>query len=516
VVFRSFFLLIAVFNTFAGVKVCDGGEFRVLPYLQNPQPTSMTVRWFSNSDSPAALTVRINGEDKVYPSVGEQSQSLIYNPFKEEPGGPHPGVPWRHTVRIDGLLPGTTYNYAVRQAMDVHEAQFSTSPDSNTPVRLIVYSDSETEPESSTVAPVAWTPSTGSNRPPGLETYPVNQTVGYQQNCRMIADRNPGLLMIVGDIVECGGEQRDWDEFWRHNAGEWNSLATRVPIIPAIGNHENYAGPGGAYTTPAANFSTDKYLTYFETPDNEASNPKHRGRYYRLDYGPVTIICLDSSDGKPHQTAADTNFNLDGSNAPDFSPGSEQYRWMEEQLKDCQLKARFTIVQFHHTMFGSGPHSVPFGHPNFSGQAGIPMRVLLPSFLKYGVDVVFSGHDEMLERSQVDGSEQLPDGTSRTHSIHLYDVGMGGDGLRGPSEGFDNPYRKFLCHHDVPEKWDGHKLVSGGKHYGHLEVNVKPIAEGQWQMVIEPVHAFPLMDETGMVTNWERRIYPDTVILNSK
>ncbi len=233
----------------------------------------------------------------------------------------------------------------------------------------------------------------------------------------MIASRKPNLMLVVGDLVECGGEQRDWDEFWKHNAGEYNTLAGSIPIIAALGNHENYAGPGGAYTTPAANFSTDKFLTYFAVPDNGAANPKHRGRYYRLDYGPVSIITLDSSDGLPHMTAADTNHNLDGTNAPDFNPGSEQHRWMIEQLRDCQKKSRFTIVQFHHTMFGSGPHSVPFGHPNFSGQAGIAMRVLLPDFLKYGVDVVFSGHDEMLERSEASGDEIFP--TVQSDLIHF-------------------------------------------------------------------------------------------------
>src|SRR4029078_9460909 len=101
---------------------------------------------------------------------------------------------------------------------------------------------------------------------------------------------------------------------------------------------------------------------------------------------------------------------LSGSNAPDFNPGSEQHKWFEAQLADAQKKSRFTFVQFHHTMYGSGPHSIPFGQPNFSGQSGIAMRGILPLLLRYGVDAVISGHDEMMERSLVTGTETLADG----------------------------------------------------------------------------------------------------------
>jgi hypothetical protein len=499
-------------------------DFRVYPYLQNPSASSMTIRWFSDSATDGKLEVFSGdpaaGLDKV-PIVSvktspEATEALAYNPFMEEPGGPHPGLPWMHSVQIDGLKPSTEYEYSVTQGSETHTASFRTSPGADEAIRLIVYSDSETEPESSTSPPVAWPVSTGSNRPEGIVNYLVDQTLGYRENCRVIAERRPNLLLIVGDLAECGGEQRDWDEFWKHNAGEFGSLASRIPILPAIGNHENFAGPGGGYSAEGANFGTDKYLTYFSVPDNGAKNPKHKGRYYRVDYGPITLITLDSSDGMPHKTAADTNHNLEGSHAPDFNPGSEQYEWLETQLADAQKKARFTFVQFHHTMFGSGPHSVPFGKEGFSGQSGIPMRVLLPLLMKYGVDLVFSGHDEMLERSLVPGEELGPDGIARPHSIHFYDVGVGGDGLRGPSAGFDNPYRQFLCHDDAPELWENGKLVSGGKHYGHLEINVTPDASGEWTLDVSPVYVFPVIEADGKIMGWERRVYADTVKISAK
>jgi len=136
--------------------------------------------------------------------------------------------------------------------------------------------------------------------------------------------------------------------------------------------------------------------------------------------------------------------------------------------------------------------------------------------MKYGVDAVFSGHDEMLERSLVPGEERLANGQSVPHEIHYYDVGMGGDGLRGSAEGFDNPHRKFLAHDDAPEVWEGRQLKSGGKHYGHLEVNVAPNAAGRWSVMLDFVQIFPLTNAAGEVTGWERRTYDDQVILQQR
>ena len=502
---RIFFLLFGLLIASVG----RAEEFRVQPYVQNPAPDGITIRWLSNSGEPGTVEFP-GGEHDLIKSTPAKASALSYNPFKEEPGAPHPALPWMHSVRIEGLKASTEYKYTVTQGQEAHSSTFRTAPGKDEAVRLIVYSDSETEPESSITDPVAWPVSTGSNRPDGVKNYLVNQTAGYIANCDVMADRKPNLILLVGDLVEAGGEQRDWDEFWRHNAGQYGTLASSIPILPSLGNHENYGGPGGGYEAAAANLATDKYLTYFDVPDNGATDPKHKGRYYRLDYGPLTLISLDSSDGLPHKSASDTNHNLEGSHAPDFNPGAEQYRWLEMQLADARKKSRFTFVQFHHTMFGSGPHSVPFGQDGFSGQAGIPMRVLLPLFMKYGVDLVFSGHDELLERSYVEGEEQLADGQMCPHAIHFYDAGIGGDGLRGPSVGFDNPHRQFLAHENAPEVWENGKLISGGKHYGHLEVNVQPGKDGKWSIEVTPVHAFPKVDEQGRVT-WERRAYADVV-----
>ncbi len=46
--------------------------------------------------------------------------------------------------------------------------------------------------------------------------------------------------------------------------------------------------------------------------------------------------------------------------------------------------------------------------------------------MRYGVDAVLSGHDEMWERSEVSGEKILSNGDTEPHTIQFYDVGIGG------------------------------------------------------------------------------------------
>lgn len=154
----------------------------------------------------------------------------------------------------------------------------------------------------------------------------------------MIESRHPDFVTISGDLVESGGEQRDWDEFWRHLASpDRLHLASLVPFFTAPGNHEYYEGPQmDRYNPPGSKRAIDRFRTYFEFPPNGAPHSEGTGTYYRIDYGPVTLIALDVANGSPHRSKHDTNFLLSGENdpggghAPDFVPGSRQYAWLEQ------------------------------------------------------------------------------------------------------------------------------------------------------------------------------------------
>lgn len=500
-------------------------DFRVLPYLQNPAADAITILWFSEDDTPGLLSYKKQGSamDTTFVSTPLLADALAYSAWENDSffEGNAPAPPYRHRVRLKGLEPHTTYTYTVDQGTSHFSASFKTAPVADHPIRFIVYADCETEPES-TGKHARWVdPISGDVRP-----YLLDQTIGYSNNLEVIQTSQPDFVAIAGDLVESGGEQRDWDEFWRHltHPNVTPGLASQVPYLAAPGNHEYYAGPEiGQYNQPASEQAINRFRTYFEFPENDSPDVEQESRYYHLDYGPITLIALDVVNDSPHRSERDTNFFLLGENdpggghAPAFGPGSRQYTWLESQLRKAQVNSEFTFVIFHHVPYSVGPHGWPPGEgDSLDTQSGVPVRAFTPLFMRYGVDAVFAGHDEMWERSEIVGLEIRPDSSERSHTMHIYDVGIGGDGLRGSEEGLENPYQKFLVHKDATEVWQDGVLVDGGKHYGHLEVDVMPLGDGSWQAVLKPVYVFPLFDIDGTnYVGYERRLYDDVVILTS-
>lgn len=494
-----------------------GQDFRVEPYLQNPTSDAITVRWLSESSDAGSVVI----DGRTFTSAPTLASTLDYQ-AAEPLDGRNAGLPWLHSVRVSDLTPSHSYGYTVTQGSTTKTGAVVTPVASAVAsgiatgggVRLFVYSDTETQPESRT-SHVAWAEPAGANRPAWVNgQYVATETVGYSQNLAIVASRaaeaqalgRATMIALPGDLVESGGEQRDWDEFWQHSAGSLGSVATSTAIVPGLGNHDNYGGPGalGGYSADAAAAAADKFLTYFEVPDNAASFADHTGRYHRVDFGPVTMLTIDSSNGGTQGTATDTNFFLDNAlnpQIPDYMPGSEQYQWLESQLQSARSAGQIVFVQYHHAAYSVGPHGYEAGSGvGFDTQSGQPLRVLTPLLDAYDVAAVFSGHDEMYEHSLVDG-------------IHFYDVGASGDGLRGPQADLSNPYQEFLAHTDAPELWSGDVLLSGGKHYGHLEIDVIMAESGLWNVTITPAYAFPVLSATnpGEVLSWERRTYDDVV-----
>lgn len=521
-------------------------DFRVMPYLQNPSSDGMTIMWFSNSHTPGELEIEGVGKFKSTPvqadrlGYSESEVNYIHDHSKnlgaihaKVEAGQAPSLPFMHQVRVDRLKPNQSHHYKVNQAGNIFEASFKTAPivGSASPVKFVVMSDMETEPES-TNKTVKWAASAIKLNGWKLATDPasqsrdylIDQTTGYKQTLNYAFKANPNFWLIAGDLVEKGGRQLDWDEFWRHSAGEWGTLASRAPILPAIGNHENYWQPSGAaYGPDAVKRAYDKWRTYFDLPSNQASNPEYNERFYRVDYGPVTIITLDSSNGDDADQSKDTNLAIDGkaSNVPDFNHGTEQWQWAVSQLADARAKGQIIFVQWHHMAYGTGVHSLKSGSlgiaNNEDSQSGLPMRVYHDLMKDYGVTAVFSGHNELLETVELDG-------------VHYWDVGIAGDGLRGPGYFPTTEYVPFdllpeqaqkthwSAHGDTQEMWVGQQLIDGGKHYGFLEVEVNPQASSrEFEIVIRPRYSVPIVDQQGQFTGqFNEHVYDKVITVKKK
>ena len=560
-------------------------DFRVRPYLQSPSESGIRVTWFTEDGEPGELTVRGPGirGSRSYDVAGELRPELAYTDAEhtEEIPGLEQGSwllgpdSYKHTLEIDGLRPGHRYWYSVRQGDSTVHGRFETAPTAEhwRNVRLIAMSDAETSP-AGRVQKREWVPGTladgGASRPSAAEgsewdqvhgtttnsgeqvlQYPLTEDEGLRRNFAAVKKRSPDALMLAGDLVQGGGYQPGWDEFFRLLAGPSGDLLTSVPILPAFGNWESFGAISGGYGTPEDRTpvvrARAKFHTYFDSPGN--GNPRHQDNYYRVDYGPVTVLTLDSSNGEPDDTAdsyapeekvtgreftgpgTDTQENFTreeyeaagGTDLSGFNPGSRQWRWAEQQLQAARADGRIVLVQFHHSPYSSGEHGLPMNHEETSGQGGTPMRVYHPMFEEYGVAAVISGHSEMFERSFVDSDG---DGVG----VHYYDVGISGDGLRGVRhEGglLENPllnyntFSQWTADQSEPELWksvDGSKrLVAGGKHYGHLEINVDRVrgsADQTARITLTPVHLFPVLDDDLSVRRTERRTYDDEIVID--
>lgn len=583
-------------TTTASEKRSAADVFRVRPYLQKPATDQMTFKWVTDAPTPGSLVVRGPGLTQPLRLTSTPEYQPLLDYTEAERSESIPGLEdgsWLkgprnhlHTLTVRGLRPGRTYRYEVLQDGATFRSSFQTAPtaDDWDAVRIIAFSDSETEPRGR-VEKREWELNpesgyaTGSAQRPGPGSpwadkhgstvrygeftlrYPLDQDRAMRENVHWIEQARPDLVLVAGDLVQGGGYQPGWDEFFGYVAGEHGDLASRTPLITALGNWETFASINGGYGTPDDRSpvvrSRNKYHVYFDG-FGDTTNPQFEDSYHRVDHGPVTVLTLDSTNGvpdedtttgtlsnptfsgddrnlAPDELSTDTQGSFtaaeyatahrsvfpaesDGDDLPAFNPGSEQWRWAEEQLADARADGQIVFVQFHHAAYSNGVHGTPPNHEYADNQSGVAMRAYSPMFEKYGVAAVISGHDEMFERSWVD-----PDGDGR--GFHSYDVGVAADGLRGEQlrptdDGGHEPMRfnthsEWMAATDEPEQWttDEHgrlQLQDGGLHYGHLQMDLTRTECGA-ELTLSPVYVFPVLDSDYDLVRTERRTYDDVV-----
>jgi len=566
--------------------------YRIQPYLQQPTSQGILITWFSTRN--IAGEVKIIGAGLPSPLVllskPELRPEMAYTALERtqtiagltQGSWLIDGEAYKHSVNVAGLRPDTTYRYEVTQNGNVFARDFKTAPTAEkwSQIRFVAMSDSETEPLGRTIHREWATGSGGQARPSAVATaasswfskfgaavlggidvlrYALTESVGFVNNLKIVDSRKPDFVLMPGDLVQGSGYQPAWDEFFRHMSGTFGDTLSRFPLIAAYGNWETFAALNAGYGTAtdrsAVVLARHRFKTFIDGPDN--GTPAHRGNYHRIDYGPVTIITLDSTKGAPDDDRANyptgarltlrdyagpgtdtqSSFRADQyalaasrlglvNDLSPFNEGTVQWNWARMQLADARAKGQIIFVQFHHAPFSDGEHGLPMNHVDSSGQGGTPMRIYHSMFEQFGVAAVLSGHSEMFERSFVD---EDGDGIG----VHYYDVGVSGDGLRGErrtSGGFTegpqsnrlqyNRFSRWSADENASEQWamvNGvPQLLDGGKHYGHLEVNVERIDTingAAARITFSPVYSFPILDASYNLVRTERRIYNGPVTL---
>jgi hypothetical protein len=167
----------------------------------------------------------------------------------------------------------------------------------------------------------------------------------------------PDFLLGTGDFVDEGTKEEQWQQFFDI---EGPLLRDNV-LYPALGNHDRQ-GRGR---------TADNYRGWFSVPEN-SPDPE---RYYAFTYGASRFLILDS-------------------NLYSFAL-TDQTAWIEKELAAARddRRIRHVFVVMHHPPYSISLHG---------GQRDLRER-WTPLFEKYGVTAVFSGHDHVYERAEVDG-----------------------------------------------------------------------------------------------------------------
>ncbi len=503
--------LAVILLVLSATEVAQAQEgFAVHPYIQRSRQDRYVVKWYTRVDEPGEFQYSTPYFDFIIASIPEEKPQLRYSDWEILQFGDELDTRPFYEHRIELERSGGVTPYTVNQSGSSYTDTIRLLHE--TPItRFIVFGDSEVEPESSGKY-ADWPDPSGrlANR-----KYLVDQTEGFTGNLDIIRKRKPHFLIIAGDLVASGGEQRDWDEFWRHmtHSNPDSSIGGSTVILASPGDHEYYHGPfTGGFDQPFSEQAIQKFQTYFEFPDNGSRDERLSDRYFSLFGDGWDIVSLDVTNGFRNGTASDTNFFLrglgesqsQGGASPGFQPRTIQREWLKDQLRPG---SRLKLVILHHVPYSSGPHGRPAGTgPFFDQQSGVPVRELMEEFVKVRTTAILAGHDEMYERSLVDISTPYPGA-----QIQVYDLGIGGDDLGDPVQELANPHQKFIAHRDSPEVYSGQELIDGGKHYGHLEIDYIRGLYGT-HAVFRPIYAFPVVSND-TDTRFERRVYPDTLDL---
>jgi acid phosphatase type 7 len=160
-----------------------------------------------------------------------------------------------------------------------------------------------------------------------------------------IENIRPAIVLNSGDLVADGRKMSEWRTFFSVEA----SLLRTVPYYCVLGNHEQ---------------NSDVYYSSLALPPGGGEKGKE---WYAFAYGNCFFVALD------------TNRAID-----------EQAAWLDMKLNiPAAQSATWRIVLMHAPPFSSGPHG---------GDANV-LAKWVPLFEKYGVDLVFCGHDHIYERS---------------------------------------------------------------------------------------------------------------------
>lgn len=187
-------------------------------------------------------------------------------------------------------------------------------------------------------APVAKTPGSWSFTVIG--DYGSGRPV-YKDIVKNIIKNDSSLVLTTGDNVYYNATEQDWQKKWDPTMP---ALTKAKRFMPTLGDHDIRSGPAA-------------YFKRF---------PQLKGaRYYAFSQGGVRFFSVDTNEA--------------------LQKGSIQHEWLEREL--AATKEKWKVISLHHPLWSSVPSKKNRDN-------------LAPLLAKYGVDLVFGGHEHWYNRSK--------------------------------------------------------------------------------------------------------------------
>ncbi len=195
-----------------------------------------------------------------------------------------------------------------------------------------------------------------------------------KQNVERITAEQPAFHLLLGDLSYANGNQPVWDEWFTLI----EPLAATIPLMPAIGNHENER-------IGLKRIGYASYLARLALPPPET--------WYAFTYANTRFVAFNSDDFKNPQ----------------------QLAWLDLTLGRARSDptVRWLILYMHHPLYSSNVRRL--------NNAEL-ISVLRPRLERFEVDLVLAGHNHNYERSYpLRGDAVAP----RVRSRFRYGRGLG-------------------------------------------------------------------------------------------
>lgn len=307
-------------------ELISGTEIRnIRQVMTKDLSTSRTIMWQSDfAEEKPRVEIRVKGQQDVRTvQAGEEA-------FQDGKA-----KTFIHTAHLEGLQPGTQYEYRLCYGKKATDWMPLTTFQGNR-FKALIFPDSQSADYSvwKATAMPAW-------------------------------QRNPDAQFFVnmGDLVDNGQDATQWNAWF----DVVEPMAEKIPVAPVMGNHETY-DLNWKVRRPEA------YMKLFSLPGN--GYVQYPNRFYSFTVGDVHFVVLD------------TMF----SEMKDFEPDLEQdeIQWFRKDLEQNRQKWNVVLMHKDPLQYAFNPATRP-GRDRQEG-IGPEGEVWMPLFDEYGIDLVLSAH----------------------------------------------------------------------------------------------------------------------------